>query len=87
MTTHSLRADSQPTCAETSQLSEQLRSFWELELFGIVEEEKTLCDEFAATIRFRDGRYKVPLPWKEFHEPLGDNCQLCEKRIAQAFET
>ena len=81
VTTHSLRADSQPTCTETAQLSEQLRSFWELESLGIVEEEKTLYDEFAATIRFQDGRYKVPLPWKEFHEPLGDNYQLCEKRL------
>ena len=78
VTTHSLRADSQPTCAH---LSEQLRSVWELESLGILEEEKTLYDEFAATIRFQDGRYKVPLPWKEFHEPLGDNKQLCEKRL------
>ena len=73
VTTHSLRADSQLACAETTQLSEQLRSVWELESLGIVEEEKTLYDEFAATIRFQDGRYKVPLPWKEFHEPLGDS--------------
>ena len=81
VTTHSLRADSQPTCTETTQLSEQLRAFWELESLGIVEEEKTLYDEFAATVRFQDGRYTVPLPWKEFHEPLGDNYQLCEKRL------
>ena len=81
VTTHSLRADSQPTCTETTQLSEQLRAFWELESLGIVEEEKTLYDEFAATIRFQDGRYTVPLPWKEFHEPLGNNYQLCEKRL------
>ena len=81
VTTHLLQADSQPTCAETAQLSEQLRSFWELESLGIMEEEKTLYDEFAATIRFQDGHYKVPLPWKEFHEPLGDNYQLCEKRL------
>ena len=81
VTTHSLRADSQPTRTETAQLSEQLRSFWELESLGIIEEEKTLYDEFAATIHFQDGRYKVPLPWKEFHEPLEDNYQLCEKRL------
>ena len=48
---------------------------------GIVEEEKTLYDEFAATIHFQDGRYKVPLPWTEFHKLLGDNYQLCEKRL------
>ena len=81
VTTHSLRAGSHPMCTGTAQLNEQLRSFWELESLGIIEEEKTLYEEFAATIRFQDGRYKVPLPWKEFHEPLGDNYQLCEKRL------
>lgn len=81
VTTHSLRAGGHPMCTGTAQLNEQLRSFWELESLGIIEEEKTLYEEFAATIRFQDGRYKVPLPWKEFHEPLGDNYQLCEKRL------
>lgn len=45
----------------SAQLSEQLCSFWEHESVGIVDEEKTLYNEFQD---------KVPLPWKEFHEPL-----------------
>ena len=28
-----------------------------------------------------DGRYKVSIPWKEFHEPLPDNYQLSLKRL------
>ena len=81
VTTHLLQVDSQSLGTETARLSEQLHLFWELESLGIVEEEKTLYDEFAATIRFQDGRYKVPLPWKEFHEPLADNYHLCVKRL------
>ena len=78
-TTHMLRADSQPT--ESTQLTEQLRSFWELESLGILDEEKTLYDEFTGTVTFHEGRYKVPLPWKDFHEPLPDNYHLCVKRL------
>ena len=78
-TTHLLRIDDSPT--ESTQLVEQLRSFWELESLGISEEEKTLYDEFASNITFQDGRYKVSLPWKEFHEPLADNYLLSERRL------
>ena len=66
VTTHVLRADAQPL--ETTRLDEQLQSFWELESLGIYEEEKTLYDDFASRIAFRDGRYQVSLPWREFHE-------------------
>lgn len=38
-------------------------------------------DEFANAITFEDGRYKVSLPWKEFHEPLADNYNLSLKRL------
>ena len=78
-TTHLLRVDDKP--AESTQLAEQLRSFWELESLGISEEEKTLYDEFVNNIIFQGGRYKVPLPWKEFHEPLADNYLLSVKRL------
>ena len=78
-TTHLLRVGDQPV--ESTQLAEQLRSFWELESLGIHEEEKTLYDEFASNIAFQDGRYKVSLPRKEFHEPLADNYLLSVKRL------
>ena len=79
VSTHTLRVDAQST--ESTQLVDQLRSFWELESLGICEEEKTLYDEFASSITFSDGRYKVPLPWKEFHQPLSDNYLLSVKRL------
>ena len=59
-TTHVLRADAQPL--DPTHLDEQLRSFWELESLGIHEGEKTVCDDFASRIAFREGRYQVSLP-------------------------
>ena len=59
-TTHLLQVDSQST--GLAQLAEQLKSFWELESLGVLEEEKSLCDEFASTVTFQDGRYRVSLP-------------------------
>lgn len=53
-----------------SALEDQLRSFGELEAIGIRNEEKTLYDYFAGVVKFEDGRYRVPLPWREFHDPL-----------------
>ena len=73
-TTHVLRIDTHQ--GETSSLDEQLRSFWELELLGIHVVEKTLLDDFAGSVRFQDGRYKVSLPWKEFYSTQPDNYQL-----------
>lgn len=54
-------------------LDEQLRAFWELEALGIKDEERTVYDEFTGAIKFENGRYKVPLPWRELHDPLPDN--------------
>jgi hypothetical protein len=41
----------------------------------------TKYEEFASSITFQDGRYKVPLPWKEFHKPLADNLMLSRRRL------
>ena len=78
-TTHVLRVQAQPQ--EPKGLDEQLRSFWDLESLGVQPEEKTLYDEFTTHIAFRDCRYQVSLPWKEFHEPLPDNYSLSVKRL------
>ena len=75
--THVLHAETvleDPPCA----LDERLRAFWELEA---QDEERTLYDDLVGVIKFEDGRYKVPLPWKEFHDPLPDNYQLSVNRL------
>ena len=40
-----------------------------------------MYDKFANTIAFRDGRYMVSLPWKQFHSSLPDNYQLSHNRL------
>lgn len=62
-------------------LNNQLRVFWELEMLGIEDREKTLYDEFTGVVKFENEWYKVPLPWREFHDPLPTNYQLCENEL------
>ena len=84
--THMLHTESEVDSPCT--LGHQLQAFWELEALGIQEEERTLYDDFAAEVRFEHGRYKVSLPWREFHEPLPDNYQLSvsRQRLASSAE-
>ena len=48
--THVLQVGMQSS--ETESLDERLRSFWELESLGIQKKEKTLCDDFTASVVF-----------------------------------
>ena len=48
---------------------------------GISIEERSLYDNLAEVIKFENGRYKVPLPWKETHDSLPDNYQLSSTRL------
>ena len=57
------------------------RSFWELEALGIQEEERSLFDDFTNSVKFERGRYKVALPWREFHDQLPSNHQLSVNRL------
>lgn len=77
--THALRVDSQLQEEET--LDSRLKSFWELESLGITEPERSVHDKFGDTIRFKDGRYEVALPWKDPHPTLPDNYKLSLKRL------
>ena len=62
-------------------LEEHLKSFWDLESFGIIGPEHSVLDEFQDSIHFTDGRYEVSLPWKDPHQLLPDNYQLCVRRL------
>ena len=57
---HVLHSETPST--EQCTLEDQLRSFWELEALGIQDEERTLFGDFASSIKFENGRYKVTLP-------------------------
>ena len=75
--TYVLHAGTDNSCT----LDDQLQAFWELETLGIQSEERTFYDDFTDVIKFESGRYKVPLPWREFHDPLPDNYQLSVNRL------
>ena len=78
-TTHVLGIETQ--FLECRTLDEQLKAFWELESLSVRGAETTLNDDFVTCVTFRDGRYQVPLPWKDFHDPLPDNYSLSLKRL------
>ena len=71
--THQLQVDCQLMNDEP--LEDQLRAFWEIESFGISQQENacSLYEQFTKSVSLQDGRYQVCLPWKEFHKPLADN--------------
>ena len=79
MTIHVFKINAAPT--RRSRLEELLQSFWELESLGIAKTEKTLYDIFCDTVTSQDGRYMVPLPWRESLRPLPDNYQLSLRRL------
>ena len=77
--THTLLPNSQ--LSEEQTLNETMRSFWELESFGISNTNRSLYDDLCNTIKFRDGRYEVQLPWKTPRRDLPNNYELSLKRL------
>ena len=77
--THTLRVDAEPDTSRD--LDNCLRSFWDLESLGICDSEGSVLAEFDNNVRFKDGRYEVSLPWKEYHTPLPTNYDLASKRL------
>ena len=75
---HTLQVSS-PQC--DNKLDDRLRAFWELESLGIQTPEKSCYKEVVDGIHFKQGRYEVSLPWKEFHDSLPDNYQLSLGRL------
>uniref|UniRef100_A0A1X7UP30 Uncharacterized protein n=1 Tax=Amphimedon queenslandica TaxID=400682 RepID=A0A1X7UP30_AMPQE len=73
MVTHVLRVDS---VHEDMSLERILRSFWELESLGILEDENLVQTQFSDHVKFDNGQYVVSLPWKDSCITLADNYQL-----------
>ena len=57
-------------------LVQQLQRFWEIESIGVSLDEGSVHDKFLDTIKQRDGRYEVCLPWRVQHPLLPDNFDL-----------
>ena len=79
LVTHALQFGTQ--LCETGSLDETLKSFWELESFGIPAVDRSLYNELCDTIEFRKGRYEVSLPWKTPKPDLLNNYELSLKRL------
>ena len=77
MTVHTLQIGADPE----EQVDNMLRSFWELESFGIEPVNDSIYDYSAHIIKFNGRRYQVTLPWKEFHLPLPDIYKLSLRRL------
>lgn len=76
VTTHVLRIDAQP-----DPLNDRLRAFWVLESLGIQPNVRGMYDISSESIKFREGRYELSLPWKQFHPPLADNYDLSKQKL------
>ena len=70
-----------PRLTTRKNLDEVLHSFWNLEALGIEDVESSVLEEFTQTVRFKEGRYEVTLPWKNACPPLPDNYELSKKRL------
>ena len=62
-------------------LDSKLKMFWDLESFGIKENEPDVYGEFEKGIQFKGDRYKVTLVWKESHAVLPTHYDLSVKRL------
>ena len=80
LVTHTLHVENLAQTTE-SKVLDQLKSFWELESFGITNSERSVLDSFQNGISFVDGRYEVCLPWKNQDQVIPDNYQLCLRRL------
>ncbi len=78
--THTLQVESFSS-EDARTLDDHLRSFWNLEAFGIDVVGDPVLDDFYHKIHFTEGRYEVSLPWKDSVLTLPDNYQLCRRRL------
>ena len=67
-------------------LDDQLGRFWDLETLGIMRDEPSVYDKFTQQILFTGERYQVCLPWRESHQQLPTNLELCQQRLASLLK-
>ncbi|RXN04864.1 pao retrotransposon peptidase family [Labeo rohita] len=73
--------------SEDALVLQHLKAFWEIESLGITmkqtenpEEEEALL-QFEKTTQYKDGRYKVELPWRPDKPGLQDDYRTAKKRF------
>ena len=65
-----------PSTYDLTDVTQELRRFWELESLGVFLNDESVYERFTQSIKLRDKRYEVELPWKESHSVLPDNYQI-----------
>ena len=75
LATHTIHVDYIPQQNKRT-LDEWLKSFWELESFGVTQPDRIVLNKFQDSICFVDGRYGVSLPWKDSCPLLPDNHEM-----------
>ncbi|GBN51263.1 hypothetical protein AVEN_58623-1 [Araneus ventricosus] len=71
---------------DCSDIGNDIKKFWQLESIGIKDDPS--CNEvdlsleiFEKTVRYKDNRYEVELPWKRDWHELNDNYSVAKKRL------
>lgn len=74
------------TLAEDTRCDQLFERFCSLEGVGIVDEYQSsekdvVLEEFEKTVKLKEGRYEVKLPWKPVDSPMSDNYDVAETRL------
>ena len=77
----------QISCQENhNHLNKKVNRFWNLAVIGISPNESSVYEKFENNIKFKDNRYSVNLPIKDYDPLLPDNYELSLKRLYKLQE-
>ena len=65
---------------EDSSNQRKLNQMFELDTLGILESD-SIHKTFLKDVKFENNHYVVSLPWREYHDTLPDNYELCMGRL------
>ena len=80
-TTHSMMIDACVPEESLQELDNRLKMFWDLESFGVNQNESSVYQEFQKEVTHKGNRYEVSLPWKQSHPALPDHYDLALQRL------
>ena len=66
---------------EKDELSSNLKNFFDLDLIGIRENERSVEERIVADIKFEQGRFETALPRKEYAPPLESNYAIAKAHV------
>ena len=80
-TTHSMMIDAYVPEESSQELDNRLKMFWDLESFGVNQNESSVYQEFQKEVTHKGNKYEVSLPWKQSHPALPDHYDLALWRL------